>query len=437
MNQNRATPVVISGIGLITPLGITAEESWAAIRAGRCGLGPMPAMEATLPPGADGGQAPELPPDFEPALPRETRYLRHAILDAINSAKANPLPYAPVRCGIVLGTTLHGMRAGGQYFRGGDAALLSTFLSAPVLRNAISGLDIEGFAATTCSACSSSLGAIVQAVSMLRSGELDMVIAGGYDAISEYAYAGFNSLRLVADGPLRPFARDRRGMKLAEGYGIVILERQADAAKRGVTPIAQILAYGESADAHHLTQPHPQGDGASRAIGAAVERAGIDRDSIGLIAAHATGTPDNDAGEHAALATVFGQSLPKIPVVGFKSHLGHTLGGAGAVELILSALALRDQIVPGCVNVTQSDVDLPGLQLSTGAGRPAKILATLNTSLGFGGANTSAVMSPVSRNLETSFVPAAKRDVFISGIGVVFPGIIGNAAAARSDQQQS
>jgi 3-oxoacyl-[acyl-carrier-protein] synthase II len=427
VNQNHSTSVVISGIGLVTPLGITAEQTWTAIRAGRCGFRSMSAMEAALPPGADGGQAPDLPADFEPRLPRETRYLRRAILDAIQSAKANPLPYAPARCGIVLGTTLHGMRAGGQFLRGGDAALLSTFLAAPVLRDAITGLDLHGFAATTCSACSSSLGAIVQAVSMLRSGELDLIIAGGYDAISEYAYAGFNSLRLVTDGALRPFARDRRGMKLAEGYGIVVLERQADSTRRGATPIAQILGYGESADAHHLTQPHPQGSGAAQAIGKAIERAGIARDSIGLIAAHATGTPDNDAGEYAALATVFGDSLPKIPVVGFKSHLGHTLGGAGAVELILSAMALRDQVVPGCVNVAQAEVDFPGLRLSTGAARAANIFATLNTSLGFGGANTSVVMSS-ARNDNLTYAATTRRDVFISGVGVVFPEIVGNAA---------
>ena len=422
---------MITGIGLITPLGTNAEESWKAVREGRCGLGPMSAMEATLPAGADGGQAPPLPDDFEPALPRETRYLRRAILDALKSANANPLPYARARCGIVLGTTLHGMRAGGQFLRGGDANLLSMFLAAPVLRDAIRGLNLEGFAATTCSACSSSLGAIVQAVSMLQSGELDLVIAGGYDAISEYAYAGFNSLRLVADGPLRPFARDRRGMKLAEGYGIVVLERQQESAGRGAKRIAEVIGYGESADAHHLTQPHPQGAGAAQAISQAVERAGIKRSEIGLIAAHATGTPDNDAGEYAALANVFADELPNVPVVGFKSHLGHTLGGAGAVELILSALALRDQVAPGCVNVSAADVDFPGLKLSTGIAHPAEIVATLNTSLGFGGANTSVVMAQPRAN-PGAWTSIAANEVFITGIGALFPAIVGcDALLAR------
>ena len=159
-------------------------------------------------------------------------------------------------------------------------------------------------------------------------------------------------------------------------------------------PLATILGWGESADAHHLTQPHPQGDGAARAIAAAIERAGLTPDDIDLIAAHATGTPDNDAGEYAAFSRVFGARLPQVPVVAFKSHLGHTLGGAGAVELILSAMALRDQMVPACANVRADDIEFPGLRLATGQPRSATIRATLNTSLGFGGANTCVILGP-------------------------------------------
>ena len=194
----------------------------------------------------------------------------------------------------------------------------------------LSDIPITGFSATNCSACSSSLGSIALGVSLLRSGQLDLLVAGGYDTISEYVYAGFNSLRLVAAlSALRPFTKDRQGMKLAEGYGIVILERADDAARAAISPLATILGYGESADAHHLTQPHPQGEGAARAISAALTSAGLTPAQIDLIAAHATGTPDNDAGEYAALSRVFGAGLARVPVVAFKSHLGHTLGGGG------------------------------------------------------------------------------------------------------------
>src|SRR5207248_3273401 len=160
---------------------------------------------------------------------------------------------------------------------------LKDFLSASTIERAAHDLNFTGPAATTCSACSSSLGAIALAVTLLQSNDLDLVIAGGYDTISEYAYAGFNSLRLVAPGALRPFARDRQGMKLAEGYGIVVLERASDAQRRGAKPLATILGYGESADAHHLTQPHPEGEGAARAMAAALKSANLSSGEIDLI----------------------------------------------------------------------------------------------------------------------------------------------------------
>lgn len=430
----RSTEVVITGAGLVTPLGLTRERSWQAILEMRCGMGPMTAMESSLPPSADGGQAPDLPVDFSPDLPREARYLRFALAEALcHAGVEGKYPYPADRCGIILGTTLHGMRSAGRFLRSGDFGLLKDFLAENVLRHAASELNFEGGSLTTCSACSSSLGAIAMGVTLLRSGDLDLVVAGGYDTISEYVYAGFNSLRLVADGPLRPFARDRRGMKLAEGYGIVVLERSEDARRRGVKPLAAVLGFGESSDAHHLTQPHPQGDGAARSIRQALRDAELTPREIDLIAAHATGTPDNDAAEFAAFSKVFGEQLPRVPVVCFKSHLGHTLGGAGAVELILSALALRDQIVPACVNVCAEDVEFPGLNLAACKPRKTTIRATLNTSLGFGGANTCMVLGPPPAGAPVRAVVRRedRRDVFITGIGVAFPGIIGNEALAQ------
>ncbi len=221
-------------------------------------------------------------------------------------------------------------------------------------------------------------------------------------------------------------------MKLAEGYGIVVLERADDAHRRGKIPLATILGYGESADAHHLTQPHPQGEGAARAMNAALASSGLTPHDIDMIAAHATGTPDNDSGECAALSRVFGADLPRVPVVAFKSHLGHTLGGAGAVELILSALCLRDQIVPACANVKADDLEFPGLNVSTGSSRPAILRATLNTSLGFGGANTCMILGPrIGRTDAIQPGPRPWADVFISGVGVVLPGMVGNEAFIR------
>jgi 3-oxoacyl-[acyl-carrier-protein] synthase II len=388
---------VITGSALATSLALTRDETWEAILRGRCGMGAMSALETALPAGKDGGQAVDLPADYAPGLPREVRYLRWTIEGALRDAgvAGTALPYAPERCGYMLGTTLHGMRAAGQYLRTGDFGTLKNFLAGHTLRDAVAGLGPTGLAATTCSACSSSLGAIALAVTLLETGELDLVIAGGYDTISEYVYGGFNSLRLVAEGPLRPFARGRQGMKLAEGYGIVVLERDPEARRRGAKTFATVLGHGESADAHHLTQPHPAGEGAARAVRAAIASARIGVEQVDLITAHATGTPDNDAGEFAAFSAVFSDQLPKIPVVAFKSHLGHTLGGAGAVELILSACAMRDATVPACANSRKDDVEFDGLKLSL-ATEPRPVRTTLNTSLGFGGANTCVVLKAPS-----------------------------------------
>ncbi|HEX4055299.1 MAG TPA: beta-ketoacyl-[acyl-carrier-protein] synthase family protein [Tepidisphaeraceae bacterium] len=426
MSQNRQR-IVISGAGLVTGLGLSREQTWESILRGQCAMGPMSAIETPLPPGKDGGQAPDLPHDFAPELPREARYLKWAITQALDDARVEPSVSQGRRCVCLLGTTLHGMRAAGRYLRSGDLAALGQFLAGTTLQLAIEKSLLRGWSATTCSACSSSLGSIALGVTLLQNGQADLVIAGGYDPISEYVWAGFNSLRLVADGPLRPFAKNRQGMKLAEGYGVVVLERAGDAARRKINPLATILGWGESADAHHLTQPHPEGAGAVRAIKQALALAGLGPEDIDLIAAHATGTPDNDASEFAALSRVFENRLPKIPVVAFKSHLGHTLGGAGTVELILSAMALRNQIVPACVNVTAEEVEFDGLRLATGQPRSEKLRHSLNISLGFGGANTCMILGP-AQPPPTAVTPPQPREVLITGIGVVLPGIIGNDA---------
>ena len=217
-------------------------------------------------------------------------------------------------------------------------------------------------------------------------------------------------------------------MKLGEGYGILALERSIDAERRGAPVLARVLGFGESSDAHHLTQPHPTGAGAAAAIRAALQRSEKCAADIHLICAHATGTPDNDAGEHSAYASVFGEGLRDISVVGLKSHFGHTLGGAGAVELIMAMFALREQQIPPTANAITDSIEFPDLQISA-LPRVAKIAATLNTSLGFGGANTCVILGTSHALRSPKMQP---RNVHVSGIGVVLPGAIGNDALLRS-----
>ncbi len=471
--------IVITGVGLAGPLGLDKESVWAAVSQGRSGVVPLTAMESTPASLAMGGEAPALPCDETEGLPREVAYLRHAIRAALREAGGGKaLPYAPSRCGLVLGTTLHGMRQAGRYLRTGDLTVLHAFLAGDTLRLATAGLVLEGWGGTVCSACSSGLASIIQAVVLLRAGELDAVVAGGYDPMSEYTYAGFNSLRLIAPGLPRPFCRDRQGMKIAEGYGLVVLERAADAARRSAAPLARLAGYGESSDAFHLTKPHSEGDGAALAMRAALERAGLAAADIGLVCAHATGTPDNDGAEAGALRQVFGQALARVPVAAFKSALGHTLGAAGSVELILSMMALRGQCVPASVAGCEQNIEFPELQLVRSQPRSEAMAHTMTNSLGFGGANTSVVLGlaseypqatsgtaseaiPIAQSavsfssqnvrehqdtadsLRSLAVPLAHldpRDVCITGIGVVMPGMVGNESfvqrinAAAPDQ---
>lgn len=462
-DPTSSSEIVITGIGVAACLGLDLETIWQRVKRSECGIGPMPALEVPLPPGKDGGQAPELPTDFWPDLPREARYLRWTIDAALSDARFQiskirseiKSDIDPSRIAFLLGTTLHGMRAGGEYLRTGDTSRLRNFLAGDTARLATIGLPIGGLSATTCSACSSSLGAIAMAVTLLERGEADLVIAGGYDAVSEYAYAGFASLRLISDPPLRPFAFGRAGMKVAEGYGVVVLERRADADRRGAKIHATIAGWGESADAHHLTRPHPGGEGALAAMRQAVRRAGIEATDLSLIAAHATGTPDNDSSEAAAITTLLGEASRDVPVVGFKSHLGHTLGGAGAVELALSAMAIRDSIVPPTANACA--IEYPAISVTHEATeKPVRF--TLNTSLGFGGANTCVVLQKTAafpgtpgdgrgeglefrqsiagqKDPHPSPLPAQRaRDqeeafhAVVTGAGVLVPGAIGNDA---------
>lgn len=439
--------IAITGLGLVTGLGLTPGKTWAAMLEGQCGIGAMSALEQQpLPDGETSGygsQAPDLPIDFHPApapgWPRAARYLRLAIDQAMHEAFEHELP-APNRIGAILGTTLHGMRAGGEFLRSGDPQRLRAFLAGSILDQALDGLSIAGPRLTTCAACSSGLSSVALAATLIRTGQIDAAVCGGYDPVSEYAFAGFDSLRLIAKDMPRPFAADRDGMKVGEGYGILVLERADIAMKRGVAIKAFLAGIGETSDAFHLTQPQPEGMGAAAAIRHALTEAGIDPADIDMISAHGTATPNNDAAEYAALAAALGSALPAIPVVAFKSQLGHTLGGAGAVELVLSVLARLNDRLPASANTTTIDPAFTGLNLIRERVTSHTIRTTLNLSLGFGGANTCAVLSGRG-GVQRDMTDSEGLDPVITGVGVVLPGIIGREAfyefVAKSNGEQS
>ena len=356
--MNDPSPsVVITGAAIASGLGLSRQQTWDAILRGECALRPLTTIESPLPPGADGGEALPLPEDFAPDLPREARYLKWTLTDAIRDAalgrKCPTIPPTALRLSAGDDAARHARRRAISAQRRSRAP---SVISLPATRFSWRPTD-WGLAAWPPASAPPALPAwrAFRSASPCSSPvEADLVIAGGYDAIGEYVYGGFNSLRLVAPGPLRPFARDRQGMKLAEGYGIVVLERSgdADAARRDSAGDDPGRRGNLRCSSSHPAPPAGRGRGTGDEL--ALHRpAGRTAADIDLVAAHATGTPDNDAGEFAAFSRVFGERLSAVPVVAFKSHLGHTLGGAGAVELILSAMALRDQIIPGCRQCTR------------------------------------------------------------------------------------
>lgn len=452
--------IVITGAGVVTCLGLDIVSTWRRLCECREGLGPLTAMEQPSLPGKDGGQAPPLPGEFLPGETREVRYLAWAIQASLAMAQLTDAPPgARRRWCVVMGTTLHGMPAGGRFFRRDDPAALDAFLAASVLARAAEAAGVGGMSVTTCSACASGLSSVGLALSLLRAGEADVAIVGGYDPLSEYSYAGFNSLRLMSPAPSKPFCRDRQGLRLGEGYAAMILEREPEARRRlkGGRGFVRVRGQGESSDAHHLTQPHPQGAGAARAIAAALAQAETVPAQVDLIAGHATATPDNDGAEFLALRQAFGPALEATPCVAFKSHLGHTLGGAGAVELVLTATAMQTGLIPPTRNVTRDAMEFPELQMQLGMARGADLRRSLNVSLGFGGSNASVVLERIRRrpreapevpastvlpyvtpddpaaywkrfapSVFTPFVPPRGREVYITGVGVVAPGAVGN-----------
>lgn len=425
----------ITGLGCISPLGKGVGAQVQALREDRVGLGDYTAMEqarAVADEGIRGGECGSL--NGVPIHERATRGLSIAVREALADAGvgADAPPYAPERISAVLGTSLHGMNAAGAWLRGEPASVFDHFQAGHVLRHALRGLPVGGARVTCSSACASSFSSVAHARELLDSGLADLVICGGYDPVSEYAVAGFHSLRVVTMDHLRPFAADRMGMQVSEGYGVFVLERAGGARARGRRIHALVAGMGESSDAHHLTQPHPQGEGAAAVLRDALGDAGLAAESIALVVAHATGTRDNDAAEAKALGAVLGDRRP--PVAALKSRVGHTLGAAGALEAAIARACLTEGIRPTTASVAPDEVGEP-VNLATGTPPPLDEPAPhiVSCSLGFGGANVAMIQSTPDHagDLQprtTNAQPDTRHRVAITGIGVVLPGYVGGGA---------
>jgi 3-oxoacyl-[acyl-carrier-protein] synthase II len=384
--------IAVTRIAACSALGNSLETTAEALRVGAVGIKTPLDLEQTPEFASGAGEAP-LPKHMQGPY-RAERALRSTLEDLLRDEDRDSIRTGRERWAIVLGTTLAGMRHCGVGMRAeekgdaqhADAAFARTSASA-VLAHALDGLKFEGPTISVSCACASALSALSHGCSLLRAGIVDAVIAGGYDPISEFAYAGFSALQLVARGPLSPFAEDREGMKLGEGVALFVLRRlEPDLmSAEGEQIRAIITATSESTDAHHLTQPHPEGRGAARAI-AEVSRGGPHPQ---LLVAHATGTPANDSAEYRAYQSTFGVELPRTPVLALKSRFGHPLGAAGALELAAVIRCAELEFVPTTAGRGRSATEFPDLQLREGAVTSESPTDIVALAAGFGGANAA------------------------------------------------
>ena len=417
-------PIGITRIAVRSPLGNSLDETAGALRRGEVGIRTPADLEQV--PKVDSG-AGEVPlPASDRGAWRAEILLRKTLDDLLSTEDRASIAERPARWGIVVGTTLAGMRHCGIGMRADEAERLADAeesyaraCASSVLAHATRALGIEGPTLTVSCACASALSAVSHACTLLESGDVDAVIAGGYDPIAEFVYGGFASLQLVAAGPLSPFAKDREGMKLGEGAAFFVLRRLGDVPADGKRALRAVITdAAESSDAHHLTQPHPDGRGAARAL-ASVKREGRVPD---LLVAHATGTPGNDGAEHAAYLAAFAEEIRDVPVVALKSRFGHPLGAAGVLELA-SVLACAEQgFIPTTAGRGRDTDAFPTLDLLEGrprAGSPEEIIVL---SAGFGGAN--AAMRVIRGAAMPAATPAAIPAGFaltIRAMGAVSP----------------
>jgi 3-oxoacyl-[acyl-carrier-protein] synthase II len=295
----------------------------------------------------------------------------------------------------VAGTTSGGMTFGEDYYRALHArgglrhtpALIANYTPQKPVADAQAVLGVSAPCQVIANACASGTNAIGHAFHCVRSGRYERVLTGGYDAISELVFVGFDSLQAATPEKCRPFDRHRTGMVLGEGAAVLALENYESAVGRGANILAEITGYGLSTDNHHLTQPNPSGSGARSAMEEALRSAGISPGEVDYINAHGTATPFNDAAEGKAIAELF----ERVPVSSTKSMMGHSLGAAGAIEAVVSLLALREQMLPPNINFREADPEL-AINIVANEARPARIDTVLSNSFGFGGTNASILL---------------------------------------------
>jgi len=404
--------VVVTGMGTVNALGLDVASSWAAMVAGRSGIARITQFDPSR---LDVQIAGEVK-GFDGAgvldrkeMRRMDRYIQFALVCSRQALDQAGLPARldddlAQRTGVIIGSGLGGVHTLFDNVlllgnRGPDR--ISPFFIPMGIANVGSGQVAISTGAlgpnfATVSACATGGHALGEAWETIRRGDADVMLAGGVEAgIHEATVGGFASMKALStrnddpEGASRPFDASRDGFVIGEGGGVLVLEALEVAEARGASPLAELVGYGATADASHITLPAPGGIGAVRAARHALEKAGLDPAEVDHVNAHATSTPEGDKSELQAMRTVFGDHSAKVAVTANKSMLGHTLGGAGAVEAIATIMAIRDGCIPPTINLHDADEQADGFDLTPNRATRRDVRVAISNSFGFGGQNTS------------------------------------------------
>lgn len=383
-------PILITGLGAISAAGGTVNEALFAFRQGNRNGGAVTLFETPLPYPAF--EVKQIPAPFHREGLRTISLALTAVDEALKEADLTG-NLSGLRVGVCLGTTVASQLNDLEFYRSyrssGSAPMepVERFLKGNIAEFVARDIGARGPCLTVVNACSSGTDAIGAALSWLRCGMCDIAIAGGADELSRIPYCGFGSLGIVSTGLCAPFDRDRKGLNLGEGAGIVILETQECAGKRGKSSDLSLNGYGACADAYHLTAPHPEGVGLEASLATALDQAGIAPRDVSFVNAHGTATFENDAAEGKVLSRVFG---PEVTMLSTKGFTGHTLGAAGGLEAVFTALGLREGWIPPSAGFKIRDPNIPVMPVREQ--RRIDGQYAVSTSLAFGGNNAAIVI---------------------------------------------
>ena len=407
--------VVITGLGVISPLSCKVEDFWSRLLAGESGVHALKILDTTPFKVKFGGDVQDWNPiDYidKYELKRIDRFTQFALVGAVDAVNMSGLDFTqedPFRCGVILGSGIGGLHEIEEqcerlFQKGPDR--VSPFTIPKLMVNAAGGnvsirYGLRGPNYAVATACASATNAMGDAFKLIRYGEADVVLTGGTEAaITKMGLSGFQNMKALStrnEDPTaasRPFDADRDGFVLSEGAGILVMEEYEHARQRGATILAEVLGYGASADAGHITQPDEQGTGAARAMKSALEDAQLAPEAMDYINAHGTSTPLGDKAETKAIKSVFGEHAKKLSISSTKSLLGHSLGASGGIEMVVAVKTLNSDTIHPTINLQNPDPECD-LDYTPNTARERSVSIAMSNSFGFGGHNASIIVGKV------------------------------------------